>query len=897
VVALQYAYNMLQAPCRQVSVDSGTQRTLLDVAGQPLYAWDAENRKTEMLYDELRRPLKRITENKTLEQYIYGETLTNPKAGNYRGQVYQHKDGGGLQQINEYDFKGNPLQTQQQLLNDATLTDVDWGSSPALSTEVFTGSITYDALNRPVNTTDPGGNIQAFTYDKGGLLKTVALNDNSYVNDIHYDAKGQRQAIWYGNGTKTSYTYDPDTFRLRRLLTVNLSTNTQLQDLNYYYDPVGNITTIRDDAQQTLFFNNSVVSPTQTFTYDALYRLTAATGRELKGTASFGNEDNWNDAPWMGQPQPGNGSAVQNYTQHYTYDAVGNILSLQHVAGTGSYTRTYDVDTASNKLLSTTVGSNTYHYTHDTRGNMLTMPHLSSMAWNLNNELKIIVRGTNTTYYQYSGGQRIRKYTDKGSIKEERIYLGSYEIYRKFDHTSSLIIERTTVHISDDTGRIAMLEKRTYGTAADDNNTAATLTRYIYSNHLQSASLELDESAAIISYEEYHPYGTTSYQAMNASIKAVAKRYRYTGKERDEESGLYYHGARYYIPWLARWSASDPLESKFAGRTPYCYGANNPVKYNDPTGNEEYDSYEDYKKAKGDNALKQMDGSDGAWLKSDRIGKAENGRWIKGKNEVWSNAMAFITKNDKKGLLVGYHTELKYDENYNGGMGLYKDDYNFDIVRDYYNWVQHQVDLKGYSTQWAKGASYLVDELADTFQEGLGRGGVFTPKLGKLLNELNQEIANYAVGRFKEILYDGKLPTDTKEGWYNWDVDFIMREQVTEVAPRIYKAYEGTEELDLMNELSRKEGFLGTSASTLPGHFIPSFATFGFSINRKESYDNTGNPDWSDHFGALGRFNLPLMMLYPYTHGSKFKLSERQMGEILKASKAIQNYYNTKMKY
>ncbi len=99
-------------------------------------------------------------------------------------------------------------------------------------------------------------------------------------------------------------------------------------------------------------------------------------------------------------------------------------------------------------------------------------------------------------------------------------------------------IERTTVHISDDTGRIAMQEvlNPAYGSDGSED----TLTRYIYSNHLQSASLELDETADIISYEEYHPYGTTAYQAYSSTIKATAKRYRYTGKERDEESGLYY---------------------------------------------------------------------------------------------------------------------------------------------------------------------------------------------------------------------------------------------------------------------------------------------------------------------------------------------------------------------
>src|SRR5690554_2789669 len=71
---------------------------------------------------------------------------------------------------------------------------------------------------------------------------------------------------------------------------------------------------------------------------------------------------------------------------------------------------------------------------------------------------------------------------------------------------------------------------------------------------------------------------------MNASINAIAKRYRYTGKERDEESGLYYHGARYYVPWLCRWTAVDPLENKYAGMSSYNYGFNNPVVFNDPSG-------------------------------------------------------------------------------------------------------------------------------------------------------------------------------------------------------------------------------------------------------------------------------------------------------------------------
>ena len=83
------------------------------------------------------------------------------------------------------------------------------------------------------------------------------------------------------------------------------------------------------------------------------------------------------------------------------------------------------------------------------------------------------------------------------------------------------------------------------------------LIRYQFGNHLGSASLELDEQAQIISYEEYSPYGSTTYQAVRSQTE-TPKRYRYTGKERDEESGLYYHGARYYAPWLGRWVSCDP---------------------------------------------------------------------------------------------------------------------------------------------------------------------------------------------------------------------------------------------------------------------------------------------------------------------------------------------------
>src|SRR5262249_20802237 len=69
------------------------------------------------------------------------------------------------------------------------------------------------------------------------------------------------------------------------------------------------------------------------------------------------------------------------------------------------------------------------------------------------------------------------------------------------------------------------------------------------------------------------------------------KRYRFTGKERDEESGLYYHGARYYAPWLARWPSCDPLGIA-DGMNLYRYVHNNPVRLVDPSGTQTHQDTE-----------------------------------------------------------------------------------------------------------------------------------------------------------------------------------------------------------------------------------------------------------------------------------------------------------------
>ncbi|MCK6522056.1 RHS repeat-associated core domain-containing protein [Myxococcota bacterium] len=93
----------------------------------------------------------------------------------------------------------------------------------------------------------------------------------------------------------------------------------------------------------------------------------------------------------------------------------------------------------------------------------------------------------------------------------------------------------------------------------------------------------MDDDGGVISYEEYHPYGTTAWWAEDAAIEVSRKRYRYTGKERDEETGLQYHSARYYAPWLGRWDRPDPIGLGDGGNR-YRALRNSPALHSDPSG-------------------------------------------------------------------------------------------------------------------------------------------------------------------------------------------------------------------------------------------------------------------------------------------------------------------------
>ncbi|MFZ5479067.1 MAG: SpvB/TcaC N-terminal domain-containing protein [Myxococcota bacterium] len=591
------SYDLLGRPMKTKSPDAGDTVAFLDVAGQPIRVSRSGSLSLAFAYDELRRRTTlTATETSTtrvVEVNEYGEGQGD--ALNHKGRLYRQWDTAGRVVFDSYDFKGNLLQGTRRYWDYAVQgDDVDWTGTPSdtkLESEEWPIAQTWDALNRVVTRTTPDDSVTEHTYNEAGLLETVgvrirgAASATPFVEDINYNARGQRTSIEYGNGVVTEYTYETDTLRLSTLVSTDATTG-DLQELAYTYDPVGNIREIANAADDTLYFNATAVTPNQTFAYDALYRLIEATGREK---ASLGYVAP-GDEPAFGS-RPDTNSAVQAYTQSFDYDQVGNITQMVHFVGSGSaynWTRDYTYATDSNHLEETSVGGTAEPLAHDDRGNIVYLSHLlfsSTQAPNIEVDYRDLMKrvqtatsGEDVIYFYDAGGQRVRKVWRKTSQTEERFYFGgAYEVYRRT--TSSLQDERETVHVMDGEQRIAMIE-----TLTRENGMATTDTRQRYQlgNHLGTSVLELTEAAAIISYEEYHPYGTTAWQAPELSTVS-AKRYRYSGKERDEETGLYYHGARYLAPWLGRWASPDPI-GVGDGVNRYAFVHGNPVGSRDPSG-------------------------------------------------------------------------------------------------------------------------------------------------------------------------------------------------------------------------------------------------------------------------------------------------------------------------
>ncbi|AOI68876.1 RHS repeat-associated core domain-containing protein [Burkholderia ubonensis] len=597
---------------RTDSVDAGVTVTLVDVDGRPSWAHDARGTTTEWNYDPLGRPLSAKEANgsatfETRDRWKYGEGEPNAQAHNLRGQCVCRYDTAGRLTSSGFTLNGQPLdQTRRLLANPEAAPnwkgDDEAAWAAALDTTAYPTAWTYGATDAWLTQTDAKGNVQTRAFDVAGRLKDCGLRlvggaRQSVLAAINYSAAGQVLSETAGNGVITRCEYEPETQRLVRLSATRpaqAGRATVLQELHYTYDPVGNILSVRDNAQATTYWRNQKVEPTRIYTYDALYQLMSATGREMVNRGQQGSE-----LPKPIIPLPTDDSVYTNYTRAYAYDRGGNLTRIQH-RGAVNYAQEIVVSNRSNHALkqnaagaitSASVDDGAWF---DQSGNqrMLLPDRLQPLSWNDRNRLAGVtlvprngLHDDRETYQYGADGMRVRKQTTlqtSGTIRtSEAIYLPglTLRVTRSGDESTLKVVE--ALHeIRLDNGRASAraLHWET-GLPPTMKNDAL---RFGHGDLIGSTGLELDDDADLISWEEYYPYGGTAVWTTRSQAEADTKFVRYSGKERDA-TGLYDYGWRSYQPWLGRWLNPDPVGS-VDGLNLYRMVRNNPPSFQDPDG-------------------------------------------------------------------------------------------------------------------------------------------------------------------------------------------------------------------------------------------------------------------------------------------------------------------------
>ncbi|PAA08751.1 RHS repeat-associated core domain-containing protein [Pseudomonas fragi] len=584
---------------RTDSVDSGWQITLFDVAQQMRKTWNGRGHHQRFDYDAQSR-LMAVHEQhrdepqaRCLERFTYGAVDAAHRTRNRCGRLVRHDDPAGSVINEHYGLTGDVCsQSRRFCLAPEAL---DWPESQALrerqlEAQHYLTAWHYNALGQLFGLRDAKGSRQRFEYNVAGEqvrvdLLTAGSKSKLLVDEQVYNAAGQVTSERAGNGVVTRATYSDDDGHLRRLQACRGGARGRvLQDLAYTYDRVGNMTRVVDGAQPTTWASNSIIEASSVFTYDTLYQLVKATGRENARHSGGAN------APAAVLFDTTDTQLWRNYTRHYQYDAGANLVQMQHLPSAGQgYTQRMSVSETSNRsqlaepgsLLASGEG-------FDACGNQLALVRGQALEWNVRNQLLRVTSVQRTSgandeeVYVYDGqGQRaLKRRTTRAAnlthLHEVR-YLPGLEL--RFNRATGERSSVLTLQAGRTGVRLLAWEQGLPDGVEDEH------VRFSLCDHLGSGTLELDERAVLLSQEGFYPFGATAWWAAKSALEATFKTLRYSGKERDA-SGLYYYGVRYYAAWLQRWVSADPAGA-IDGLNVYAMVGNNPINRIDPDGRED----------------------------------------------------------------------------------------------------------------------------------------------------------------------------------------------------------------------------------------------------------------------------------------------------------------------
>lgn len=391
--------------------------------------------------------------------------------------------------------------------------------------------------------------VVQYTNDAAGRLSALSSAATSYapaasVSTIGYAPNNALQTETYGNGLIHAVDYN------NRLQPTSIKLGTSGNPVSVVSLGFGYGTTTNNGNLLSQTYAGGGLSYTQNFNYDSLNRLTTASENsgsswsQTNGYDRYGNR--WIDLG--GGNQSLYFSTSTNRISGYSYDSAGNLLS------DGVHSYTYDAENKIAKVDSVAA------YVYDGAEQRVR---------------KLI--GENLIFVYGIGGQLVAEYSgSSGSLLKEYVYGAN--------------------------GLLATIEP----SAINSNGT-----RYTTPDHLGSPRVVTNSAASVISRHDYLPFGEelgagvgsrTTGMGFPGSSDSI--RQRFTAKERDNETGLDYFGARYYFSVQGRFTSVDPWLP--SGRTAnpqswnrYSYTLNNPLRYTDPSGRatccDDPDAPKDYK--------------------------------------------------------------------------------------------------------------------------------------------------------------------------------------------------------------------------------------------------------------------------------------------------------------
>jgi RHS repeat-associated protein len=441
-----------------------------------------------------------------------------------------------------------------------------------------------------------------------------------YINRVGYDKFERRTFIEYGNGTRMEYSYDS----LRRRLSALRATTSGNEDMmnnSYSYDAVDNILSLTNASSANV--NNIGGSMTNTYVYDSLYRLDSSVGTseltadvydyQLKMNYSLSGKIvsktqsaslNNNTIPGLSYDldyqYTGDQPHAPSYigSDHLSYDHNGNLLT------------SYDSVTARNKIfrwdeenrMKLTTGSGSLgYYLYDAKGErtLKLLSDYQQLQINDSTTLDAYVSGFQALYVNPYLVVNPREYTKHYYIENQRI---ASKIGGGFQNSSVPLFSQVYGFNRFDEGKYRekklqdeaminrdldscgmMMGQGLYDFLIEQSllDEPETAIYFYHPDHLGSSSYLSDNSGLASQHIDYLPFGEVLLEEVTATWKSP---YKFNAKELDEESGLYYYGARYYDPVTSVFLGVDPLADSFPSWSPYRYCFDNPINVTDKSG-------------------------------------------------------------------------------------------------------------------------------------------------------------------------------------------------------------------------------------------------------------------------------------------------------------------------